>query len=104
MNVSELQELGTKAIRADAPSGDPARDTPEFEFLQNEIRKLEAPDQPTLNWEGIGKAARTILGEKSKDLLVASYLTLAAYETDGFAGLAAGLGILRDYVEQFWKG
>jgi len=102
MNVSELLELGVRPIRPDAPSGDSARDTPEFEQLQTEIRKLEAPDQPTVNWEAIGTHAVAILSGKSKDLLVGAYLALAAYETDGFAGLSAGLTMLRDLVDTHW--
>jgi len=104
MNVSELQDLGTKPIRAEAPAGEPARDTPEFEFLQAEIRKLEAPDQPTVNWDGVAKAAHGILSNRSKDLLVASYLTVAEFETEGYAGLAAGLTVLGELLEHHWEG
>jgi type VI secretion system protein VasJ len=103
MNLSEVLELGPRPIRADAPAGDPARDGPEFELLQSEIRKLEAPDQPTVNWERVTSAAHSILSAQSKDLLVASYLTVALYETDGYPGLVAGLTLLRDYVDQFWE-
>jgi type VI secretion system protein VasJ len=103
MNVAELIELGTKPIRPDAPGGDPARDGTEFEALQNEIRKLEAPDQPTVNWELVVRAATSISTSQSKDLLVAAYLALALYEIEGFAGLAVGLHILGDYVDQFWE-
>src|SRR5215831_717972 len=103
MNLSEVLELGARPIRPDAPSGDPARDTPEFELLQTEIRKLEAPDQPTVSWDRVTSAAHAILSTKSKDLLVASYLTVALYETDGYPGLAAGLSVLREYVDQFWE-
>ena len=102
MNLSELQELGVRTIRSDAPSGDSARDLPEFELLQAEIRKLEAPDQPTVNWETVGKVATEVLSFKSKDLLIGAWLTVAAYETDGFAGLLAGLTVLRDLAEHHW--
>jgi type VI secretion system protein VasJ len=104
MNLSEVLELGPRPIRSDAPAGDPARDGPEFELLQTEIRKLEAPDQPTVNWEKVTSAAHSILSTQSKDLLVASYLSLSLYETDGYPGLAAGLSVLRDFVDQFWEG
>ncbi len=103
MNVAELLELGTKPIRPDAPGGDPARDTPEFELLQTEIRKLEAPDQPTVNWEAVTRAATAIASTRSKDLLVAAYLSVALYETEGFPGLVVGLQILRAYADQFWE-
>jgi type VI secretion system protein VasJ len=103
MNVSELLELGKNPIRPDAPGGDPARDSAEFEFLQNEIRKLEAPDQPTVNWEGVVRAAVAISSARSKDLLVAAYLAVALYETEGFPGLAVGLHVLGDFVDTFWE-
>lgn len=102
MNLSDLQELGVGTIRPDAPSGDSARDLPEFEALQAEIRKLEAPDQPTVNWEAVGKGATGILAGKSKDLLIGAWLTVAVYETDGFPGLLAGLTVLRDLTEHHW--
>ena len=103
MNLSEVLELGTRPIREDAPAGESARDRPEFEQLQLEIRKLEAPDQPTVDWERVSRAAHAILQTQSKDLLVAAYFSLALYETDGFAGLAAGLGVLRDFVNNYWE-
>jgi len=103
MNIAELQDLGTRPVRDDAPTGGPARDTPEFETVQIEIRKLEAPDQPTVNWDAVAKASHEILSAKSKDLLVGSYLTVAEFETEGYAGLVAGLTVLRDLLDTHWE-
>jgi type VI secretion system protein VasJ len=100
---AELLELGTKPISPEAPSGAPARDEPEFAALQLELRKLELPEQPTVNWDSAIKNASLLLGTKSKDLLVASYLTLALFERDGHAGLAIGLTVLRDMLGNFWE-
>lgn len=101
--LPELQERCTRPIRADAPAGAPARDTPEFEALQAEIRKLELPNQPTPDWEAAVRLAASILEQKSKDLLVAAYLCVALLERDRFPGLATGLTILRDLIANFWQ-
>jgi type VI secretion system protein VasJ len=102
MSAADLIELGTRPIRDDAPAGAPARDEPEFEALQLEVRKLELPEQPTPNWDLAVRSAATLLGQKSKDLLVASYLSVGLLEKEGYDGLAAGLTILRDLIVTFW--
>ena len=102
MITTELLELGSRPIRPDAPAGGAGRDEREFEVLQLEIRKLELPERPAVNWDAAISASTTLLGEKSKDLLVASYLCVALLERDGFAGFAAGLTILRDLLTNFW--
>src|SRR6188474_1121374 len=103
MTVADLAALGSQPIRPDAPSGDPARDAPEFEALQAEVRKLEQPDAPAPNWVLVIDASAAILGGKSKDLLAASYLSVGLLERDGFPGLATGLTVLRDIVSSQWE-
>jgi type VI secretion system protein VasJ len=103
MTVADLPALGSQPIRADAPSGDSARDTAEFATLQAEVRKLELPDAPAPDWNAVVDAATDILGSKSKDLLVAAYLAVGLLERDGFPGLASGLQVLRDIVTTHWE-
>jgi type VI secretion system protein VasJ len=103
VNSAELLELGSKPIRPDSPTGDPGRESPEFEILQNEVRKLEHPDQPTPNWNAAVDAAATLLQQKSKDLLAAAYLSVGLFERDGAPGLLIGLTVVRDLVTQYWE-
>ena len=102
MSHEELLELGTKPIRDGAPTGDPIRDTPEYEALQLEIRKLELPDRPTPDWAMVIRSSRALLAERSKDLQVACWLAAALLEQDGLSGFTAGLTVLRDLVTGFW--
>ena len=101
--TAELLELGTKPVAADAPAGVSARDEADFAALQNEVRKLEMADRPTVNWDLVVKNASAILAGRSKDLLVAAYLTQGLLERRGFPGLADGLTVLRDLVTNFWE-
>ena len=103
--LSELAALGTTPIDGDAaPCGTSARYEPEFEALQDEIGKLEAVEGGEVLWGTAADNAIAVLKTKSKDLLVASYLTMAMYEQHGYAGLAAGLGVCHDLVTTFWDG
>lgn len=97
-----LLELGTRPIRPDAPGGDPARDDAEFAALQTEVRKLELPERPAVNWDIVVRNGTAILANRSKDILVAAYLTVALYERRGLEGLADGLQMSKELIANFW--
>lgn len=101
--TAELLELGTKPVGPDAPSGVSARDEADFAVLQAEIRKLEAADRPAVNWDLVVRNGTVILSGRSKDVLVAAYLTVGLLERRGFEGLADGLTVLRDVLTNFWE-
>jgi len=103
VSVAELLDLGSKSIRDDAPAGDSARDEPEFEALQQEMRKLELPTLPEVAWGDVVRGASALLETRSKDLLIAAWLCVGLYERDGLSGLAAGLTVLRDMLTGFWE-
>lgn len=53
------------------------------------------------DWRDVRRRAQELLG-RTKDLRVAVLLTRALVRTDGFAGLADGLAVLRGLVESRW--
>jgi type VI secretion system protein VasJ len=104
VNLEEIQSLGALVIRPDAPCGDPVRDEPEFERLQTEVRKLELPDGIQPDWAMVSELCAGILRGKSKDLLPACFLSYALFRLHGYEGLACGLQLLLDMVDQHWEG
>ena len=62
------------------------------------IVPAEEPD-----WKSVQRQAVELLA-RSKDLRVAVHLTRALLRTGGWAGFAQGLGVLRDFVDQYWTG
>ena len=100
----ELIELGKTPISQDSPSGVDVRFEPEYEELQNEIEKLTSPTvEGEIDWDKIIKLGTSILAEKSKHLLVASYLSVALVHSRGLEGLESGLVIYRGLLENFWE-
>jgi type VI secretion system protein VasJ len=53
-------------------------------------------------WGQVVTNGSTLLSQKTKDLLIASYVTAGLFAEDGYPGLAAGLGFYKDFVGTFW--
>jgi type VI secretion system protein VasJ len=95
--------LGKNPINPNQPTGSDVRYEPEFEELQSEIDKLSSPSSSGgIDWQRIGDIAALILAEKSKDLLVASYFAVSQIYTQKIEGLAVGLTVIHDLLDNFW--
>jgi len=101
--ITEWQEIGARPIRPDAPSGDSARYDPDYERLQTEINKLEGFSAQSINWKEVVNLGKGIIGNKSKDLLVACYLCRGLFEDKGYTGLLSGLSCINGMVNTFWE-
>ncbi len=100
-----IETLGSSPVPGPSPAGVSARYEPEFERLSGEIAKLESVEGRTsIRWGDVVDLSAAILSKKSKDLLVAGYLTLGLVRQKGYSGLAAGLRVCRDMIADFWDG
>ncbi|MBN8617128.1 MAG: type VI secretion system ImpA family N-terminal domain-containing protein, partial [Deltaproteobacteria bacterium] len=86
------------------PSGADVRYDPQFEALQKEIGKLEDPAGGPPDWAQVERESTQITTQKSKDVLVLAWLTIAMYERSGVSGLATGLWAITSLVETQWEG
>jgi type VI secretion system protein VasJ len=99
----EINSLGKDPIQPDQPAGSDVRYGPEFEQLQAEIDKLTLPSASGgINWEKVSDLAASILAKQSKDLLVAGYLAVSQIHVRRIEGLADGLTVMHDLLENFW--
>lgn len=89
-------------IAADAPAGVSVRYEPEFDALKSEVEKIGGLGA-AVDWSKVVALSEEILGRRSKDLLVVSYLVVGLFHTEGYKGLAQGLGALRTIMESFWE-
>ncbi len=100
----DLEALGKSPIREDQPTGADIRNDPNFEELQAEVGKLSSLSAAgTVDWGKVVQLTSEILGRKSKDILVASYLAVALIYTRKIEGVSVGLKIYRDLLEQYWE-
>lgn len=98
-----LESLGKEPIHQDQPVGADYRFEPLFEELQAEVSKLSSLSGPaSVDWGKVLKLSSEILSEKSKDLLVASYLSVALIYNRQAEGFAIGLKVYQDLLETFW--
>lgn len=94
--------LGTTPIAGAAPTGENARYDPDYEALEAEVKKMESLTGEKPAWPKVQELAQKLLSEKTKDVLVASYLGMAALQNSGFAALAQAIAIQRDLLKTFW--
>jgi type VI secretion system protein VasJ len=75
---------------------------PQFEALQREIAKLEAPEGVPPDWKLVERETTQLTLAKSKDVLVLAWLAAAMHEREGLKGLATGVWILTTNIERYW--
>ena len=102
MDLKDLQGIGSRRIREDSPAGASIRSEPEFEALQVEMRKLELPAAEQPDWGKVVDTAGAMVRDRSKDLLIMVWLTVALAHRHGADGLRVGLAEIRDAVTGFW--
>ncbi len=100
----DISTLGKDPITIDRPGGVDVRYDPDFQELQNEIDKLSSPSAASsVNWEKVVRFSSDILAHKSKDLLVAIYLSVALIYTRQYDGLSIGVKLLMNLMGKFWE-
>ena len=99
----DLINLGKEPVSLDKPTGIDVRYELEFEQLQAEIDKLASPSAASgVDWKNVSNIAAAILADKSKDLLVASYLAVAQIHLHQMDGFETGLKVLHDLLNLYW--
>ncbi len=86
------------------PAGVEARYEPTFEAARLEIAKLESVTDNVVDWKLVHDNASAILIDKSKDLLMGSYLAFAKLRMRGLADGIVGLAVVTGLVDGFWDG
>ena len=81
----------------DGPAGLDLRYQDDFAAVKQQIEKLS-----DIDFEFVRTQSKKMLLEKTKDLRVAGYFTLAAAYLDGLPGVAEGLHTFTSLINHFW--
>lgn len=102
--TARFAALASNAIAPGSFVGEDVRFSSEFEALEAELGKAQSIHASgQVDWLKILEGGEALLREQSKDLRVGAWLTWALYQRESYAGLLAGLGMLRQLCEQHWE-
>lgn len=101
-----------KTLDSESPSGVDLRNEAAFHAIERQLepaarsaRKSDHPNEPptaaNVDWAALIEEA-SALAQTGRDLRLLVIVTRALANTDGYAGLAEGLRLLTQTVEQFW--
>ncbi|MEW8507099.1 MAG: type VI secretion system protein TssA [Candidatus Thiodiazotropha sp.] len=104
----DLEKL-LSAISEEAPAGSDLEYDPLFGEMERAAEGKEEQEfgdtvipAEDPDWRELKKRALQLV-EQSKDLRAAIHLTRALIHTDGFAGLADGLSLIKGYIDNYWE-
>ncbi|WP_028241166.1 type VI secretion system protein TssA [Stutzerimonas azotifigens] len=101
--ASHYLELAQQPVSAESWGGADARYSGDYEQLETELAKATALHAGSpVDWHHVCEGSEALLRQQSKDLRVAAWLTWGLHQTESFAGLQAGLGLLDHLCDSHW--
>jgi len=106
--------MDTDLLLAPLSGPQPGGEDLSFSAAFDDLAEMRRADDPTLkqgewvtpikqaDWTGVARLCETLLASQTKDLRLALWLTEARAMTQGYAGLASGLGLCAALCEQHW--
>jgi type VI secretion system protein ImpA len=112
--MSSNHVVDLEALLAPIPGDDPCGASLRWEPVYDQIRSARTVEEDMLvgetegadevNWGEILRLAIGALTERSKDLMVAAWLTEALLALYGFAGVRDGLCLIHGLLTRYWEG
>ena len=102
-HVLEFEEL-LSPLSAENACGENLRYNELFKEIERAAReKNRESDEPIpADWVFVAERSSELLAQRSKDLMIAAYLTVAAVEQHGFAGLRDWLHMVNELITRYW--
>lgn len=96
------RDLGKKHINTTNAVGESAKYDDDYLEIMEEIRKLDALEfDVEVDFENIIKLSLEILEKKSKDIIIAIYLSYSILKIEGINGFEKSIQILKDMFENY---
>jgi type VI secretion system protein VasJ len=101
--LTPLLEDVSRPISGDDPVGEDISYDDDFQALKDVIDQISSVNPEGVDYDYIAATSQRLLGQKSKDLRVSTYLALALAKTEGYRGLLEGLLAQKLLMEGFWE-
>lgn len=101
--LNRIYELAVRDISESSPCGEQLRNDEHFDRVKTEIMKLTVSSGDSINWTLIHDNCIALLSEKTKDLTVTAYLSVALLRLHSYAGLQVGLRIVHHMLDTRWN-
>jgi type VI secretion system protein VasJ len=102
--LTRYLSLVTKPVSEGSAAGEDARFSDEFEALEQELAKTQSMHGAgPIDWVHVVQLSQVILQTLSKDVRVTCWLSWALYQTESFAGLLAGCGMVSYLCRDRWE-
>ena len=93
-----------EALSDGAPCGEDLKRDDDYSRVVDEVKgKLGTPLAGEIDWQMAARVGNSILTTRSKDVVLATYTTLAMFRVERYPGLAKGLGTIRVFAERWWQ-
>lgn len=100
--LNKLLDRVRQPISDENPCGENVRFDDRYDRAKTEIMKLTA-GASVIDWKGMRLAVDALLSEKTKDLTLAAYLSLALLKEYEYPGLLVGFQIVDSFLDTWWE-
>jgi type VI secretion system protein VasJ len=104
LDETPILEAGATPVPGGDPCGIDAGDDEQYIFVTAEISKLDRIEGGDIDWWRMEQEGLGLIRNTSKDVEIAGILGVALFQQYGYAGLAAGLGLIHGLCATFWDG
>jgi len=102
--IRERAKPWLQPIPGPAPTGVSSRLDPEFQAVADEVARVDSPAGGEVDWKRVAANAGELLKTRTKDVQLATYLAHGLHRTGGLDGLATGLAVVGELLDQYWEG
>ncbi|NRD73748.1 type VI secretion system protein TssA [Shewanella sp. VB17] len=93
----------TAPIAGESPVGERLHDDPLFDFVESQLMKVGSLSHAEVQWGEVETAIVTLLGTRSKDLKLITYLMQCVQYQASIERFSLSLGILDAFMQSFWE-
>lgn len=103
MDSKKYREQIVQAIEGENPVGERLLDDPLLDFVENQMMKIGSLAHAEVQWDEAEKGALTLLGNKTKDVKILTYLLQCLQHQATPARFTLSVYVLAEFMDAYWE-